>query len=249
VNQAIQVARRNPEVKSLVLLSGETDRNGRRFLENASGLPIFVSVADDDGDSILTEMMEYLLGISANPGDKFAHYSTGGHGTAMFAPHPELPKMIVDWFVTTLIKTPGRAPANTFNGIPQDQVHTLELIDAGDTGKVEQMLSAARQRNPDAVIFPENIVNLLAYERLQARDAKAAIDMLKLNAEAFPNSPNVYDSLSDAYLADDQKDVAREYAKKALDKLTSDSTDSPQRKNAIKESAEKKLKELGDAPI
>ena len=27
--------------------------------------------------------------------------------------HPELPGIIVDWFVTTLIKTPGHAPADT----------------------------------------------------------------------------------------------------------------------------------------
>ena len=31
----------------------------------------------------------------------------GGHGTDMFKVHPELPGIIVDWFVTTLIKTPG----------------------------------------------------------------------------------------------------------------------------------------------
>jgi len=37
----------------------------------------------------------------------------GGHGTDMFKVHPELPGIIVDWFVTTLIKTPGHAPADT----------------------------------------------------------------------------------------------------------------------------------------
>ena len=31
----------------------------------------------------------------------------------MFKVHPELPGIIVDWFVTTLIKTPGHAAADT----------------------------------------------------------------------------------------------------------------------------------------
>ena len=35
VNQSIQLARRHPEVKSLVLLSGFTDRDGRSFLKQA----------------------------------------------------------------------------------------------------------------------------------------------------------------------------------------------------------------------
>src|SRR6266478_9607499 len=35
VNQSIQLARRHPEVKSLVLLSGNTDRGGREFLRKS----------------------------------------------------------------------------------------------------------------------------------------------------------------------------------------------------------------------
>jgi hypothetical protein len=36
-----------------------------------------------------------------------------GHGTGLFKVHPERPGIIVNWFVTTLIKTPGHAPADT----------------------------------------------------------------------------------------------------------------------------------------
>jgi hypothetical protein len=71
---------------------------------------------------------------------------------------------------------------------------------------------------------------------------------MKLNVAAYPNSPNVYDSLSDAYLADGQKDLALNNAKRALELLSSDTTDNEQRRNAIKASAAQKLKQLGDAP-
>src|SRR5258706_6225536 len=49
VNQSIQLARRHPEVKSLVLLSGNTDRGGRGFLRKSQKLPMMLSAADDDG--------------------------------------------------------------------------------------------------------------------------------------------------------------------------------------------------------
>jgi dienelactone hydrolase len=249
VHQAIQLARRHPEVKSLVLLSGDTNRDGRHFLQESAKLPLFVSVADDDADGAATLAMEFLLGVSSNPGDKFVHYATGGHGTAMFAPHPELPGMIVDWFVTTLEKTPSSAPANTVSGIPREEIQALELIDEpGGAAKVAKMLVDARQRDPNAVLFPEVIVNGMGYGHLQIGDTKGAIEIFKLNVAAYPKSPNVYDSLADAYLADGQKDQARLNAKKALETLASDTTDDQQRRDAIKASAEQKLKDLGDAP-
>lgn len=69
----------------------------------------------------------------------------------------------------------------------------------------------------------------------------------RLDVIAYPNSSNVYDSLAYAYLAEGQKDLARQSAKKALELLASDTMDSPERRKAIKESAEKKLKQLGDS--
>ncbi len=243
VNQAIQLARRHPEVKSLVLLSGDTNRDGREFLRASKTLPLFVSVADDDGNGAATTSMEWMLGISANPSDKFEHYSNGGHGTAMFAAHPQLPEMIVDWFVITLVKTPGRAPVGSASGMPADEVHTLDLIDEpGGASKVAQALADRRTHNPKAVMFPEVFVNQLGYEHLANGDTKGAIEILKLNVAAFPTSPNVYDSVADAYLADGQKDLARQFAEKALAALTSDAADPQQRRDAIKASAEQKLK-------
>jgi len=125
----------------------------------------------------------------------------------------------------------------------------LELIDhPGGVKKAVQKFAEARKRDPKAVLFSEAVMNRLGYEHLQAGDNKDAVELMKLNASAYPHSPNVYDSLSDAYLADGQKDLARQNAKKALDLLPSDTTDPEDRRKAIKESAEQKLKQLGDAP-
>jgi tetratricopeptide (TPR) repeat protein len=82
----------------------------------------------------------------------------------------------------------------------------------------------------------------MGYGHLQIGDTKGAIEIFKLNGAAYPNSPNVYDSLADAYLADGQKDQARLNAKKALDALTSDNapdtSNDQQRRDATKASAE-----------
>ena len=89
------------------------------------------------------------------------------------------------------------------------------------------------------------VLNRVGYDHLQNGDKKGAIAILKLNASLYPNSPNVYDSLGDAYLADGQKDLARQYAHKALELLAHDITDPEDRRKAIRDSAEQKLKQLG----
>ncbi len=110
------------------------------------------------------------------------------------------------------------------------------------------MLEGARQHDPRATLFSEPVVNFVGYEHLQSGDTKGAVEILKLNAVAYPDSPNVYDSLSDAYLANGQKDLARDSAKKALEHLASDTADPKERREGIRASAEQKLKQLGDAP-
>ncbi len=248
VNNSIQTARRHPrEVKSLVLLSGGTNLVGRQFLRQESQLPALFAMADDDEFRPTVEVVPWLFSVSSNPGKKFVHYTIGGHGADMFAVHPELRGAIVDWYVTTLITTPGRAPASKSNGPASQSAQILNQIEMpGGVEQVTLKLAQARRNDPKAVIFPETIVNLMGYEHLQAGDIKNAIEIMKLNVTAFPDSPNAYDSLSDAYLADGQKELARQNAKKALELLVNDTDDPPARRDAIRDNAQLKLQQLGE---
>ena len=249
VNNSIQTARRHPEVRSLVLLSGNTDLLGRQFLRNSAKVPVFFSAADDDEFPASVLAIQWLYSLTANPEKRFVHYATGGHGADMFPVHPELLGMIVDWSVTTLIKTPGRAPASKDAPAVPQEVHILDLLDhPGGAAKVAQMLEEARQHDRKATLFSEALVNVMGYEHLQSGDPKGAVEILKLNVAAYPNSPNVYDSLSDAYLAAGQKGLARHNAKRALELLPFDTTDTEQRRNGIRANAKQKLKQLGDTP-
>jgi dienelactone hydrolase len=245
VNLAIHLAIRHPEVKSLVLLSGNADHEGRAFLSKSEKMPVLLSAAADDAGAV--ELMQWLYSLSTNPGSKFLEYPNGGHGVNIFAAHQDLPASIVDWCVQTLVKTPGSAPVNAARR--GDPGAILKLIDApGGAEKAAQQLAAARQKDPKAKLWNEGLVNALGYEHLQEGDNKGAIEILKLNASAFPESANVYDSLSDAYLADGQKDPARENAKKALQMLATDATATPEFRKGIQENAEEKLKQLGEKP-
>jgi pimeloyl-ACP methyl ester carboxylesterase len=281
VLHSIELARRHPaEVKSLVLLSGETLQEGLQFLRQASQLPGLFVVADDDEYPPTVEAMEWLYINSSSPGKKFVHYSAaqdapwlwyetsdaskvpakGGHGTDMLKPHPELPGIIVDWLVTTLIKTPGHAPVNALaSSAILNQLWTSEGV-----ARVKQQLIEARRRDPQVQLWPEVNVDIIGEDHVregeserkagQLREAKmqidTAIEIFKLNLFAYPDSADAHANLADAYLKNGQKDLARQYAEKALAMIDSHKaplsswSDSEQRRAEIRSGVEDTLKEL-----
>ncbi len=248
VNQAVQLARHHSEVKSLVLLSEITDAQGREFLRHAQRLPLFMAAADDDPDDAgVVELMQWVFSLSSNPANQFEHYQVGGHGVEMFAAHKELPGMIVEWFGATLKTAPSAATVRASAPVSRES-RLLELIDdPGGISKAAKMFAEERQRDPNAVVFSEAVMNRVGYDHLQTGDTKGAVELLKLNVVAYPNSANAYDSLGDAYLAAGEKDLARKSAQQALEHLAADTKDTEAQRNAIKASAEQKLKQLGDA--
>ena len=236
VEDSVETARLHPvEVKSLVLLSGETE--SLDFLRQASQLPELFVVDDNDEYLPIVEAMELLYVTASSPGRKFVHYSAaheapwlwyqpfdigkvpakGGHGTDMFKAHRELPGIIVDWFVTTLIKTPGHAPADTVaSGSVINQIRML-----GGVAQVTQKLTDARRKDPEAQLFPEITVSTIGQDYMRAGEAKSAVEVLKLVLFAYPESADANETLGEAYLADGQKELARQHAEKALALLDS----------------------------
>jgi tetratricopeptide (TPR) repeat protein len=85
-------------------------------------------------------------------------------------------------------------------------------------------------------------------------DIKNAIEIFKLNLLAYPESADAHYNLADAYLADGQKELARQYAEKALAMLDSHAaplsswSDTEQRRAEIRRSVEKLLEKLAAPP-
>src|SRR6266513_1799405 len=172
IDNSVTAARRHPiEIKSLVLMSGETLRDGLQFLHEARQLPELFVFSDDDEYPPTQDAMKLLYVTASSPSKKLVHYSAaegapwlwyetfdvsrvpahGGHGTDMFPVHPELPGIIMHWFVTTLIKTPGHAPANTIASA--DIINHLQM--PGGADQVAQELAEARKKDSQVQLFPE----------------------------------------------------------------------------------------------
>ena len=243
VNQSLQLARRHPEVKSLVLLSGNTDRQGRQHLRT-SKVPLLIAAADDDGGAV--QFMEWIDASSGNPANRFLQYAKGGHGTEMFKAHPELPGDIVSWYEATLSGKPPTASR------PRPVTPTTRLLvmmdEPGGPARVAKMLAAERKKDPRAATLAPGLVNQLGYEALQGGDRRAAIAILRGNAEAHPRSSNAWDSLGDAFLADGQREKAREASEKSLALVDNDTSETEEQRAAIRRSAQQKLDQLKVPP-
>jgi dienelactone hydrolase len=241
VNQAVQLARRHTEVKTLVLLAGGTNAAGQEHLGRASWMPIFGVAAE--GDNGAADLMRWIVGFSSNPMNQIKTYSKGGHGTELFAVHADLEPAIVSWFERHLVTQPVRASAAARPQPGPSARAAAALRAPGAAARMRQGLREARKEGKPFALAPEIAINLLGYELLQGGRIQEAIQMLELNVEAHPDSANTYDSLSDAYVAAKNRAKAREYAQKALDALSRDKSLSEEARKHIRELAEAKLKQ------
>jgi dienelactone hydrolase len=264
VLHAVEAARRHPgTVKSLVMLSGETVRPGLIFLHQANSLPELFVFSDQDEYPPTQQAMQLLYAASSSFSKKLIHYpavheapwvwyetadaskvpANGAHGTDLFESHPELPRIIEQWLVDTLITTPGIAAAD-----PLAASHILNDVEFnGGVSRARQQLLDARKQDPKAQLWPEISMSIVAQDFSREHDVKTAIEAFKLNELAYPDSADVADNLADAYLADGQKELARQYAQKSLTLLNTPGlpastwTNTEQYRGEIRHDAEKLL--------
>jgi dienelactone hydrolase len=280
VDNSVETARLHPtQLKSLVLISGETLLPQLRFLRQASNLPALFVVSDDDEYPPTVEAMEWLYDVSASPEKQFIHYfgprgpwiwyetsnaskvpATGSHGTDLFQRHPELPGTIVDWFVTTLITTPGHAPVDAVASAAM-----LNLIDSpGGLASAGEQLVEARRKDSRAQLWPEVNVDIFGEDHMRqaaalekaghsseaAAERKLGIEVFQLNLLAYPDSADAHSNLADAYFQVGEMALARQYAEKALAMIDSHGaplsswSDTPQRRAEVRSGVEDLLKKL-----
>jgi CubicO group peptidase (beta-lactamase class C family) len=65
--------------------------------------------------------------------------------------------------------------------------------------------------------FAEPELNQLGYQLLRSGKAKEAIEIFKLNVEAYPQGFNAYDSLAEAYMTINERELAIQNYKKSLE--------------------------------
>ena len=244
VNNAVKLASRHPEVRSLVMLAGGTDSAGVKYLQEHPSLSIFTAAAaDDQFDREAPQLMRWFAELSGNPRNRFVGFEDGRHGTEIFGPHPELPRQIVAWLVDTLITAPTDPGAR----FTKSKTAASEFWDAatrrGGAADAARLFRQARERDPQAFLFPEAILNQLAYTRLEEGGADDAVELFKLNVEANPTSANAQDSLADGHVARGQNDLALAAAQKCLELLPADRIDE-RFKAVLRQAAEQKIAKL-----
>jgi tetratricopeptide (TPR) repeat protein len=283
VDNSVQTARLHPkDIKSLVLMSGETLRPGIEFLHQAPQFPELFVVADRDEYPPTVEAMLLLYARSSSPTRKLIHYSaaqdapwvwyetsdpskvpaTGSHGTDLFKSHPDLPGIIVQWFVNTLIKTPGHGPADPLAAAAIFN----QLETRGGVTQATRQLTEARKRDPQVQLWPEVSLDIIGSDHLRLAEVektagqtsesqaerKLGIEIFKLNLLAYPDSSDAHFNLADAYLQDGQKALARQYAEKALALLDSHIaplsswSDTAERRAEIRQGIQDTLKKLAE---
>ena len=243
VNQALLAARRHPEVRTVVLLSGGSTPEARDYLKQAEAMPVMAAASRNDGDAV--NGMRWLLGWSRHPGNKFLEFKAAGHGTDMFAVERGLEPAILDWFDAHLRNAALTAPVPpaASKPTPVEEFWTL-LTSPGGLDRAFQLYDVERRRNPNRVLFPESEMNAYGYERLQKGHPDEAIAIFRMNVDAYPRSANTYDSLADAYLAAGNRQEALAAAEQALKRLKDDKTIPEEFRTILRESIEKKIREL-----
>lgn len=107
-----------------------------------------------------------------------------------------------------------------------------------------QVYREARQRDPEAAIFQEQRLNLIANELSQQNKLREAIELFKLNVETYPKSASALASLGDGYSQAGQKEMAVRQFEKALELLPNDTGLSNNQKEQLKTMLQQKLSQL-----
>src|SRR5262249_12898717 len=103
--------------------------------------------------------------------------------------------------VTTLIKTPGHAPADTVASA--SVINQIQM--PGGVAHVTQQLIEARHKDPDAQLFPEITASTIGQDPIRAREPTLAVEGLKLVLRAYAEPADANETVGEAYLADGQK--------------------------------------------
>ncbi len=104
--------------------------------------------------------------------------------------------------------------------------YLFEIIEDEGIETAVENYKELKKESPDLFDFSESQLNTLGYNLLRNNRIDEAIEIFKLNIEAYPQSANVYDSMGEAYMEKGMNDKAIEFYKKSLEL-------NPGNKNAI----------------
>jgi Flp pilus assembly protein TadD len=101
--------------------------------------------------------------------------------------------------------------------MPSLSARIESALSRGDTAGAAKLLAAASADVANRFRSPEAELNDLGYRLLNAQQLSAAIAVFRINANGFPRSANVWDSLGEALLIGGRRDEAIVSYRRALE--------------------------------
>lgn len=213
--------------------------------------PIFIGRAGLDNPTLNLEVDAFIArAISLNENIEVINHPVGRHGFDIVDDDDRSREIIAR--TIEFIKTQTSKDITEKDPTVRITAKLYAMMMNGEIDKSKKLYAETIKKfTPDQMknlafykVISEATLNGIGYGLMQTNKSEAAIEILKWNVELYPESPNVYDSLADAFEATGQTDLAIEYSNKALAMLDKIKEIPEARRNTIKQSAEGKLKRL-----
>jgi tetratricopeptide (TPR) repeat protein len=196
----------------------------------------------------------YTLGFEGGRGLDFATYGlflpylmppSGGEppvGPRNYARMCEHALIFLDYRLKETEDAPGPqfGPEVVFDEAeerPPTQDEYLSILNAGNVETAVEIYEKFTAIDPDLVLFPETNMNFAGYGMLQRGRTAEAVALFKMNAETYPQSANCWDSLTEAYMANGDNELALECVEKLIETLPEDTNLSPELREALETNA------------
>jgi tetratricopeptide (TPR) repeat protein len=127
---------------------------------------------------------------------------------------------------------------------PPNEFQFTSIINNQGIDTAVELYRKFKSDYPEHIFFQEGTFNVMGYRNLQTGRVPEALKIFELNADAYPNSANVWDSYGEACLAAGDYRKALENYKKALEILPHDNTTPEALKTAIENGAPQQIQRI-----
>ena len=127
------------------------------------------------------------------------------------------------------------------SAIPPTRAEFINIVRQHSVSEAVEIYEKFKLEDPDNVLFDEATFNVLGYQLLGTGNIEGALEIFRMNTEAYPHSCNVWDSYTDGLSAAGETERASETIRKAMEVLPSDNAANDALKDAIREHARRLL--------